>query len=248
MGKNSLTFCFSVKDYQIITSKNLAVTDWQQDEEKFLSTVEDRDNFTPTLTFLSPLKRRRLSASSRLFFQAAWDLVNDNPNIPVVYASLNSEINRSFELWESLLTSGDVSPTSFSLSVHNAMVGQWSEARKVTQEMTAISAQKDSFELALLEAYLLLLEGHSQVLVTVCESFLDKKFPVNITRLPFDYALCLLVEAGDDFRLTRHTSPILSEDHTQLDNATLWVSNMAKGGMDWRSEASNGGCWQWQRN
>ncbi|MDG6896538.1 hypothetical protein A6A19_00640 [Actinobacillus delphinicola] len=248
MGKNSLTFCFSVKDYQIVTSKNLSQSDWQLDETAFLSMVDKQDSFMPALTFLPPLKRRRLNPTSRLFFQAAWDLVSDNPNVPVVYASLNSEINRSFELWETLLKSGEVSPTSFSLSVHNAMIGQWSEARKVTQEMTAISAQKDSFELALLEAYLLLSEGHSQVLVAVCESFLENRFPVAIKRLPFDYALCLLIEAGDKFKLTRHTSPILPADQTQLDNAILWVNKMAKGCMDWRSEASNGGCWEWQRN
>ena len=57
---------------------------------------ETFEDFTPKLAFLPPLKRRRLSDSARLFFEAAWDLVGENADMPVVYASSNSEMNRNF--------------------------------------------------------------------------------------------------------------------------------------------------------
>ncbi len=238
---NILKFSFFVKNYQILTSKQLQESDWLLSLPEFFSILQSRPETLPKLDFLPPMKRRRLSRQSRLFFEAAWSLVTEQPNIPVVYASLNGEINRSFELWRSLILEGDVSPTSFSLSVHNALIGQWSELRKVTAEMTAISAQKDCLETALLEAFLLLQDGQDQVLVAVCESFLDKKFAVAAPRLTLDYALCLVVEKGEGFELSLFDTP----EDAGIDNALSWMRNMQVGSKRWKTPASNGGHWQW---
>lgn len=201
----------------------------------------------PSLDFLPPLKRRRLSDAARLFFAAAWPLTEQESNIPVVYASFNGEINRSFALWQQLWKEGDVSPTSFSLSVHNALVGQWSEMRGVKQECTAICANKDNLETALTEAYLLLHDGVQSVLVVTAESPLAAQYPVEpVFRHPFSYALALLVERGERYQLSLHAQPAPSGLY--IDNALSWVKQQYLTESCWQTPSSGGGHWLWQRS
>ena len=123
---------------------------WQQWAEN--GCVDTAAETKPALEFLPAIQRRRLSPAARLVFDAAWPLAEAFPNCPLVYASHDGEINRSFELWQSLLREQTVSPASFGLSVHNALAGQWSMLRQDMSENTALSADQDSLESALAEA------------------------------------------------------------------------------------------------
>lgn len=249
-------FSLNITQWHVVCHKPMSVEDWQQGEQHWIDVVAKRESCTPKLAFLPPLKRRRLSDSARLFFEAAWPLTEQNAQLPVVYASSNSEINRSFALWQSLLQEGDVSPTSFSLSVHNALVGQWSEMRQVKSETTAITAQKDNLESALLEAYLLLNDGASQVLVVVTETPLYADYKATpITRQPFAYALAMVVEPGEQYQLSlqQQACEQAGKNETnftaagyQIDNALLWVKQQHLGASQWRTP-SNQGYWQWDK-
>lgn len=239
-------FSFNIKNWAIVCNKKLEVDDWKKGETFWQKSVVDFEDVSLKLAFLPPLKRRRLSPSARLFFESAWGLLNENKNIPVVYASSNGEINRNFDLWHSLLTEGDVSPTSFSLSVHNALVGQWSELSGVKAEITALTAQQDNLEIALLEAYLLLNESVDEVLVVVAESPLAGSYNVSpIYRQPFSYALGLLVEKGDNYTL------LLDENEGKSlgsDNALTWVQHQYLDVKKWQTKSSVKGTWQWVKN
>lgn len=243
-------FSFNLCGWQLVSDKTLTIADWQQGEAHWQQNAPLWPAFVPSLAFLPPLKRRRLSPSARLFFEAAWELTADNADLPVVYASQNSEMSRSFALWQSLLQEGDVSPTSFSLSVHNALVGQWSELRQAKGEMTAITAQQDNLETALLEAQLLLNEGQPKVLVVVAESPLAEEYnPQPIVRPPFAYALAMVVEQGEQYRLSLF--PPQAGKFSQIfaqDNALLWVQQQHLNHQHWQSASSRGGYWQWQKN
>ncbi|WP_156508440.1 beta-ketoacyl synthase chain length factor [Bibersteinia trehalosi] len=244
------TFSFNISAWNVVANKALSVEDWQQGEAFWQANAERWETVSPKLAFLPPLKRRRLSDAARLFFESAWELTADKENLPVVYASQNSEINRSFTLWESLLKEGDVSPTSFSLSVHNALVGQWSEMRRVKAETTAIAAQQDNLETALLEAYLLLNDGHQKVLVVVAEDPLAKAYNAEpVYRQPFAYALALVVEQGSQYQLELHAQAVEnSEKFTNGDNALIFVQQQHLGSQEWQTSASRGGVWRWVKN
>ncbi|MDO5054166.1 MAG: beta-ketoacyl synthase chain length factor [Pasteurella oralis] len=247
MGGTSICkFSFNISHWNIVCNKTLSVEDWRQGETHWLRNAEQWENFNPKLAFLPPLKRRRLSDAARLFFEAAWQLTEQDNNLPVVYASLNSELNRSFALWQSLLQEGDVSPTSFSLSVHNALVGQWSEMRQIKNETTAISAQKDNLEIALLEAFLLLNDGQEKVLVVVAECPPDKRYNVQpFVRPPFSYALAMVVEKGQDYCLSLDRQVVTASG--LVDNALTWVKNYHLTQTQWQTPSSCGGAWQWQK-
>lgn len=246
----SCSFSFNVSAWNVVTNKQLSKDDWILGEQHWADNAKNWQDFSPTLAFLPPMKRRRLSDSARLFFEAAWDLFpSGEANVPVVYASNNSEINRSFGLWHTLLQEGLVSPTSFSLSVHNALVGQWSEFRQVTTETISIAAKRDNLEAAILEAYLLLNDGYQKALVVVAESPLLARYNAQpIYRQPFAYALALVVEKGTAYRLSlsvRDESTV-SLDLPQ-DNALTWVRQQYTGQTQWQT-SSNAGIWQWQKS
>lgn len=244
------TFSFNLSGWQVVCNKQLSAEDWRQGEAHWRANVTQWDDFAPKLAFLPPMKRRRLSESARLFFESAWELTADEPNLPVVYASKNSEISRSFALWQSLLQEGDVSPTSFSLSVHNALIGQWSELRQVKSEMTAITAQQDNLETALLEAYLLLNEGHSKVLVVVAESPLAAEYNAQpIERQPFSYALAMVVEKGSQYQLALLPQGGSCEPkNANVDTALFWVQQQHLGANEWQNPSSRNGVWQWRKS
>ncbi|EPY99004.1 hypothetical protein L278_11630 [Mannheimia haemolytica D35] len=92
------TFSFNISAWNVVANKALSVEDWQQGEAFWQANAERWEALSPKLAFLSPLKRRRLSDAARLFFESAWELTAEGENLPVVYASQNSEINRSFAL------------------------------------------------------------------------------------------------------------------------------------------------------
>ena len=250
MNQTICEFSFNLTAWNVVCNKVLSLEDWKLGENHWQQHSANWEDFAPKLAFLPPLKRRRLSDSARLFFEAAWELTEQDENLPVVYASSNSEINRSFALWQTLLQEGDVSPTSFSLSVHNALVGQWSEMRQVKTETTAITAQQDNLETALLKAYLLLNDGYEKVLVVISESPLYAEYNAQpIKRQPFAYALAMVVEKGTQYRLSLHSQADESVSFSaNLDNGLNWVKQQHLAQSQWQTPSSRGGYWQWQKN
>ncbi|HTK00988.1 MAG TPA: beta-ketoacyl synthase chain length factor [Bordetella sp.] len=155
----------------------------------------------PNLGFLPPLQRRRLSPLARMAVACAWPLADGRPAMPVVYASHHGETTRSFELLQCLARDEDLSPTSFSLSVHNATAGMWSILRKETVESVALSASGDGLESAIAEACLLLDSGHTDALVILAEETPPTGYRPWIDDVPFSYAMALRISQGDSFQL-----------------------------------------------
>ena len=143
--------CFSIRGWRAASTR-MADDDAWRAWAADLSIAQDLPPQRPALEFLGAMQRRRLSGVAHLMVDAAWPLVRDDEHLPVVYVSHDGEINRSFELWLTLLKEGTVSPTSFGLSVHNALVGQWSMLRRDGSESTALCARAAQLETGVVEA------------------------------------------------------------------------------------------------
>ncbi len=115
-------FHFDIAAWRVSGSKMRDMAQWAKWAEcpDFADGLPD---VRPELPFLPAMQRRRLSKAARLVCDAAWDIASAHPGSPVVYASHDGEMARSFDLWLELLKSQIVSPTSFGLSVHNATAG-----------------------------------------------------------------------------------------------------------------------------
>ena len=107
-------------------------------------------------------------------------------------------------------------------------------------------ARVDNLETALLEATLLLNEGHEKVLVVIAESPLEAKYNAQpVIRTPLGYALALVVTKGEQYQLTLTDFPF---NNDVADNALTWVSHQHLESRAWYTPSSSNGTWLWQKN
>jgi hypothetical protein len=135
--------------------------------------------------FESPLERvilvvdvpkniqRRLSPLAKCVFNVAANLVESNQSLPIVFSTAHGESSKSLEILEELVNNGEISPTAFSLSVHNAISGLFSMAYANHGEMTVIAPAEEGVAPAFIEALGLLHEKNDEVLLV----FYDEQLP-----------------------------------------------------------------------
>ena len=93
-----------------------------------------------SLKQISPLLRRRFSTLGKCAMGAALPIVEGVESIPSIFASRHGDTALSLSLLESMGGDEPMSPTNFSLAVHNAVSGLFSIVRKDTSAVTSIAA------------------------------------------------------------------------------------------------------------
>ncbi|TAK59763.1 beta-ketoacyl synthase chain length factor [Methylobacter sp.] len=136
--------------------------------------------------------QRRLSPLARAVFNAADGCIDNDKSLPIIFSSAHGEVNKSLEMLQSMQKGEEVSPTAFSLSVHNAIPGLFSMAYGNHQEITVIAPGQDGIAPAFIEALGLLQERHAdEVLIVLYDEPLSDFYP----SLPFALnapAMCAL--------------------------------------------------------
>ncbi|MGH8380515.1 beta-ketoacyl synthase chain length factor [Pseudomonas sp.] len=175
---------------------------WSQTGQAF----EPSDQ-APDVSFLPAMQRRRLSHLARMAFAVGWPLADGRQDLPLVFVSRHGETPRTFDILSDLANQEPLSPTQFSLSVHNAIIGLWSIMRAETSEMTALAAAGDGFEQGVLEAAGLLHDGAPAVLLIIAEEQPPAAYRDWVEDVPFAYALGLLLTPGDQWTLSLGEGP-----------------------------------------
>ena len=137
----------------------------------------------PTLKFVPAMQRRRLSPFAKIALYTAENALSALPDsaeplaasgqlsvskqVDIVFSSRHGDLHKTAELLTDLTADQDISPTAFSTSVHNAVPGLYSILKQNKQAINAISAGKDSFFYAFVDAYARLKSGRSNKLVIV---------------------------------------------------------------------------------
>ncbi len=159
---------------------------------------------------LSPLGRAALWA---LFELRAQESESTPPPLATIFCSRHGEVSRTVTLLDDLATDTALSPTAFSLSVHNAIGGIYSMAANETGNITALSAGPDSLCHALLEAWCLLQDGTDQdrVLCVVYDDALPPPYPAENSAGATVQALALEVRKagtpGTQLRFSLDSNP-----------------------------------------
>lgn len=117
------------------------------------------------VSFLPMMQRRRLSPLARAACAVAWHCRLTHGDMPVVFFSCHGESQYYLEILSGLATEGCVSPSRFSLCVHNAIGGLHSLHSESTQAYVSLAGGSEGFFSPFLEAAGLLLEVPSVLLV-----------------------------------------------------------------------------------
>ncbi len=112
--------------------------DWQQWLQN--PTAIDQELGKISVPGIPAMLRRRLNTLGKCAMAASMPLVEEIEAIPGIFASRHGDTELSFSLLQGIGQKEPMSPTSFSLAVHNAVAGLFSIARKDTSAVTAIAA------------------------------------------------------------------------------------------------------------
>lgn len=201
-----MNFNLSVADYRIKAFDIVS-------NEQFIEVINgtrllDKENKPPKAEKIPMMTARRLSIGCRMAVDVGTLLLEQHPDLEaVIYSSRSGEIEHNFKILDAVTSGKECSPTDFSMSVHNCGVGNFTILNKAKIPSTSISAGKDTFMQALIEAYALLQTTYKKVLlvdyeVTIPEFYTGylKEFTPN-----FPYAIGLVLTKGDELCFTKNT-------------------------------------------
>ena len=109
---------------------------------------------TPDISFISARNRRRLSIMAKTALYCAERCCAGVQSPHIVFASRHGEVGRTMEMLADIVHGEEISPTDFSLSVHNATAGILSISKENRSPATALAAGDESFGWGLVEAYM----------------------------------------------------------------------------------------------
>jgi len=144
--------------------------------------------------------RRRLSTLGKMALNVATELTPSNAKMPYLFCSRHGDLGRTVHLLDTLSKQESLSPTHFSLSVHNAVGGIMSIARKDSSNITALAVVNDDITTALLEAVAIMEErNHPQIACIIYDEPVPNTYKDLTIQPQHPYAIALL--------LSQETSP-----------------------------------------
>lgn len=173
-----------------------------RDDRSWLGWLEGDDSpepdAQPDVGYLPPLLRRRLDRHGRMAMHTAWPCAEGRDTVRFVFGSRHGALERTVELLTALARSEGLSPTLFSLSVHNSAAGLFSIARGDRGAATSLAAGPDTLGLALLEGANMVADGSGPVLVCYSDDSLAPPYRrhTDDDDRPFSVSL-LLTDVGE---------------------------------------------------
>ena len=134
----------------------------------------------PGVKAMPAMLRRRAGFLGKMALEVAYRCLEgrgDGPGtIPTVFCSRHGEVSRALELLSDLARGEALSPTAFSMSVHNATAGLLTIARGDRANHIALAAGAATIEHAVIEACGLLADGARMVLLVASDCQLPELF------------------------------------------------------------------------
>lgn len=152
------------------------------------------------LTELPMMIARRLNSGSKLAVECGLAMLRRHDIGAVLYTSRHGELERNYRILQALATDQAISPTDFTMSVHNSAVGNLTISAKQPVVSSSLSAGMDTFQQGLCEVMCLLQAGYQRVLMVDFDGLLPEFYrpglPADMPTWP--YAVALVIEAGHD--------------------------------------------------
>lgn len=153
----------------------------------------------PALADVPPVMRRRINRLGRMAISATddCDISPVREDVPMVFVSRHGDVDGSVELLRALGQTELLSPTAFSLSVHNAVAALYSIVRKRRGNYLALAGGAASVENACVEAAALLDDGAPEVLLICYDGQLPDIYADFADEPAHAYAWCWRVARPD---------------------------------------------------
>jgi hypothetical protein len=140
------------------------------------------------------MQRRRLSEVTRMAFAVVTECLDEDEPAPgFVFCSRYGEYAASFESLQQVVRQEPVSPTTFSMSVHNTAASQFAMHRRDRGSCSALAAGETTLETAFVEAWSQVAENGRPVMVVYHDQPLPALYREQRTTVRSSLALALLL-------------------------------------------------------
>ncbi|HEX8406693.1 MAG TPA: beta-ketoacyl synthase chain length factor [Duganella sp.] len=205
----------------------------------------------PGVKAMPAMLRRRAGFLGKMALEVAYrcldGLDDKGANIPTVFCSRHGEVSRALELLADLAHGDPLSPTAFSMSVHNATAGLLTIARADRANHIALAAGASTIEHAVIEACGLLDDGAPMVLLVASDCQMPELFlPYQASdEQPHAWAWLMAPAAADTIALSWTASDQAPSSRTPgaLDVAAFYL-----GGADVLERCDGRMRWRWSRD
>lgn len=181
--------------------------------------------------YIPMMQARRMSKATGLACENFLTVLNDYNIASAVFLSEHGELERSHKILESITCNSNISPTDFSMSVHNVAAGLSTILSKKNIEVSSISAGKNGLLQALYEVIVLLESGADNVLLVAFDGAIPQfYFDYGVQNGPV-YAVSLLFEKGDDWKIKMeesHNNMLVHDYPLPIQFMHAWLSGAKK--------------------
>ncbi|GAB3246051.1 beta-ketoacyl synthase chain length factor [Chitinimonas naiadis] len=202
----------------------------------------------PALGEMPAMMRRRVERLGRVALQAAYWGLGDEPACPVVFASRYGDVTRSVELLRQLAQAEGLSPTAFSMSVHNAIGALFSIARADTTSYSALAAGAETVEAAFTEALGLLADGADTVLLVYYDEPLPELFEAFSESLSFPRAWACRLRRVSQGGISLSAGSVTSDVRPVVLPADLAALQFLLSDAHAHTHTAGARQWHWQRH
>jgi hypothetical protein len=191
------------------------------------------------------LHRRRMSTLSKMAVQVALEATAAQRADFLVFCSQHGELVRTRELLTAIVGRTELSPASFSQSVHNAAVGLYSIITESRVPATSLAAGAGTFAYGWIEAEAFLCAHPSlRVLLVSYDEPVPEEYRPFTTHDQRAHALALVLGAAENGGLTLASIAAGTEEPRPL--APLFLAWALTAGPDFAVTAGGQG-WVWRR-
>lgn len=209
--------------------------------------VRSELDVVPKLTEMPAAMRRRADKLGRAALQVAYWSEPSESN-PIIFASRYGEISRSIGMLEQLAEGEVLSPTAFSMSVHNAIGALFSIARGSRNNYSAVAAGDETVEAAFTEALGLLAEGAPQVTIIYYESPLPVVYAHFETSASFTRAWACQIRIAKSGGISLQPSQLFDANVADIFPSDIKILRfLLSSNEPSLSHFVGGRCWNWKR-
>ncbi|MBL5903779.1 beta-ketoacyl synthase chain length factor [Serratia fonticola] len=195
-----MNFALNIVDWQAMAPGLSDASQWRQWSQEPRGIIPSAPQ--SKLTELPMMTARRLSSGSRLAVECGLAMLRRQPVDAVLYTSRHGELERNYRILQAIATQQAVSPTDFTMSVHNSAVGHLTIAAQNPLVSSSLSAGLDTFQHALCEVVCLLQAGYQRILMVDFDGLLPEFYHTYLPeQMPtWAYAVALVFERGNTLR------------------------------------------------
>lgn len=221
--------------------------DWQTNQRQINTALP-----SPTPPDVPKTLLRRLSPLAKTVLWVIADCWNGQAvSCPAVFSSANGEINRALGLLQDLQTGQELSPTAFSLSVHNAIAGLFSILHHNNQELSVLAPAAAGLGPGFIEALGMLAAGEPEVLLVFYDEVLPAWFPAAPWQLSNQFPCALALRLRPVSSKGIGLNFAVGQEQLETGEQALQLLNLIRFLLDEQAHClqlgSQNQSWQWQK-